>query len=126
MHLLRFAVLALLCACHPTIPPATGPNIGALTSSAVIDCTGATAAPSVVTVLAALQPLVPNWTAISASAKSAGATIGGCAFAQTVEAYMTMNPPPAMAAGNAAYLALEAFRADVADGASFKTASGYL
>ena len=98
----------------------------------VIDCVNAERS-RIESLIASFAPVLagerPDWGSIEAQAIAAGQTIGGCALAETVQAYLT--PPVGRAApsgdsGRAARGALEDFRVRHAANATFHTGAGDL
>lgn len=98
----------------------------------VVDCTVADQA-QVQALIAELSPLLigqsPDWTKIEKDAIAAGETIGGCALASVIQAYLA--PKAGLAApdpltGQLAHAVLEDFRARFAGGATFRTRVGDL
>ena len=99
---------------------------------AIIDCITADRA-RIEALIASFQPVLagdrPDWGSIEAQAVTAGQAIGGCALAETVQAYLA--PPvgrraPSGDSGRSARGALEDFRAVHAGGATFRTSVGNL
>lgn len=100
--------------------------------STVIDCLIAEAKPAIAEAKADLDATFasgPDWAKILAQAEAHGVNAGGCALAELVQNYLAPAPgrmAPPVAAGHDAKNALETFRANTANGATFKTASGDL
>lgn len=97
--------------------------------SAIVDC-GKEDQAKLEALALQLSPLVfggkPNWSAVYDQAVSAGATIGGCVLADLVQTYLGGRMAVPADESWSARNALEKFRADVAGGATFRTAKGDL
>ena len=118
------AIIALACSnlsCNHGPVPVIG--------QAVIDCTTADRA-KIDEMLAEFKPLLTSgqmdWSALYARAKSAGSTIGGCVLAELTQYYLGNRLAPSNSDGWQMRGLLEDFRANEANGATFKTADGDL
>lgn len=108
--------------CKPYLPPNTHP---------IVDCVNAQR-PSIDSLITSFWPKdggAPDWSKIESVAIDAGITIGGCALAEFVQAYLA--PPPGRMApddanGVRARDALERYRNKHANNAVFRTADGDL
>jgi hypothetical protein len=102
-------------ACPPNGP--VGPAVGA-----IIDCLGANR-PQIDTLLGEFRPLLTggaiSWSDVKVRATQAGKDVGGCFIMELTQMFLsgTRTPADALVAHDTA----EAFRKDVAGGASFKT-----
>lgn len=96
----------------------------------IIDCTLENR-DQIAGLIAEFQPLIngekPDWPAVYQRAKNAGKAIGGCALAELVQNYLgnRLAPPP-QADSWSAFQALDRFRREEANYATFKTAKGDL
>ncbi len=113
-------VLSSVTACGGTHP--VGPVIG----GAVVDCLGE-GRDAIDAVKDALKQIIfgggkPDWAAVQHRAWESGKRIGGCAIAEVVQDYLGgLGVPESAAEGNEANAALESFRTEHADGATFHT-----
>jgi hypothetical protein len=67
---------------------------------------------------------VTDWSCVEGRAIAAGLTIGGCAFLEVVTAADKAPAAAALAEPRPGRQAFESYRASVAGGAAFRTASG--
>lgn len=117
-------IAACALACGIIISQASCPNPGPVgpAVNAIIDCLGANR-PQIDKLLNEFRPLLGggslSWTDIKLRATQAGKDVGGCFIMELGQLYLagTRAAPDAQAAHDA----LEAFRKDVAGGATFKT-----
>jgi hypothetical protein len=116
-----FALVSLGAHCSGPVGPVV---------NAVIDCT-AENQDQINALLAEVQPLIngqtPDWAAAYQRAKQAGRAIGGCVLAELVQDYLgNKAAPPPQADSWSAFSALERFRREEAQNATFHTAKGDL
>ena len=122
-YLPALALLFVFAACP-------GPGPGPVIGGAIIDCTKENQ-DQIHGLLGELSPLIvtgrPDWSAVYARAKHAGSSIGGCVLAQLVQGYLgNRMAPPSTADGWTAHEALERFRREEANGATFHVEAGDL
>jgi hypothetical protein len=115
VSILLVAGLSATTACPPNNP--VGPAVGA-----IIDCLGANR-PQIDSLLGEFRPLLTggqvSWTDVKVRATQAGKDVGGCFIMELAQLFLSGTRAPADA--KLAHDTAEAFRKDIAGGASFKT-----
>lgn len=122
--LVAFVVASSLVACGPVKDAAS-----TVPGSAIIDCTKTnlgeleSAAKEIAPLLAGLDP---KWDAAADKAKGFAVNVGGCVLFDLAQKYLSKRQAIDSADSREAYGAIEAYRADVAGGATFRTELGDL
>lgn len=118
--LVAFAIIAPGVGCKKPIP--SGPEIIGM----VYDCAREAGREDINTLITQLAPLVllqaPDWDAVYEAGVAAGATTGGCAIAEIVQAFLSnRSSPPTPTDGHKARDTLEKFRHEHANDGVFET-----
>lgn len=105
-------------------------TLGSQVKDDIVDCTAGDIPYAVAAIVSFLDPLLtgdkPDWNNIEIKAENAGGRVGGCVLADLVDKYLAKKKalPPGVADPRDPRPTLDAFRAKVAPGKSYKTAGG--